>query len=260
MASHKKKAKIVPSFKTWLRWAGIILLVLVLYSVTTVAIYRWLNPPFTLLMLSRSIEGVKSVDRKWLPFDQIPQSMIDAVVASEDNNFAVHYGFEFSQMKAAFRENKKGKRIRGASTITQQMCKNVFLWEKRSYFRKALEAWFTVWVELIWSKERIMEVYLNVIEMGNGIYGIEAASQSYYRHPAARLTREEAAMITAALPSPRKRNPARPTAYLIRRQAQILSLMDKIGKVKLSHTNHSVSPDLRNMKGLLEVPNNIIPK
>jgi monofunctional biosynthetic peptidoglycan transglycosylase len=233
MTAHQKPSQTGRQFKKWLRRAGIVLLLLAQQSVVIVVLYRWVNPPFTLLMISRSMEGIKSVDRKWLPFDRIPQSMIDAVVAGEDNNFATHCGFEFGQMKEAFRQNRQGKRIRGASTITQQTCKNVFLWEKRSYFRKALEAWFTVWVELLWSKERIMEVYLNVIEMGNGIYGIEAASQSYYRHPADRLTREKAAMIAAALPSPRKRNPAQPTPYLMRRQAQILSLMDKIGKVKL---------------------------
>ncbi|MDR0714281.1 MAG: monofunctional biosynthetic peptidoglycan transglycosylase [Bacteroidales bacterium] len=234
MGCNRKKEKVGHSFSRWFKWTFIALLLLAKQSVMTVVVYRWVNPPFTLLMLSRNMDGVKSADRKWVPFDRIPQGMIDAVVASEDNNFATHCGFEFGQMKAAFLHNREGKRIRGASTITQQMCKNVFLWEKRSYTRKALEAWFTVWVELLWSKERIMEVYLNVIEMGNGIYGIEAASQSYYRHPASKLTREEAAMIAAALPSPRKRNPARPTAYLLRRQAQILNLMNKIGKVELS--------------------------
>jgi monofunctional biosynthetic peptidoglycan transglycosylase len=113
------------------------------------------------------------------------------------------------------------------------MCKNVFLWEKRSYTRKALEAWFTAWVELTWSKKRIMEVYLNVIEMGPGIYGIEAASQTYFRHPATKLSREEAALIAAALPSPRKRNPAKPSTYMLQRQTQILKIMRQIGTIKL---------------------------
>ena len=113
------------------------------------------------------------------------------------------------------------------------MCKNVFLWNGRSYARKGLEAWFTVWVELLWSKQRIMEVYLNVIEMGNGIYGIGAAAKTYYNKPATRLSREEAAMIAIILPSPRKRNPAKPTEYMLTRQGQILDLMDKIGTVKL---------------------------
>jgi monofunctional biosynthetic peptidoglycan transglycosylase len=202
-------------------------------SVNEVIIYRFVNPPFTLLMVKRSLQGVEKRDRKWIPFEQIPQSIIDAVVASEDNNFAIHNGFEMAQLKEAFQNNKKGKRIRGASTISQQMCKNVFLWEKRSYTRKALEAWFTAWVELTWSKKRIMEVYLNVIEMGPGIYGIEAASQTYFRHPATKLSREEAALIAAALPSPRKRNPAKPSTYMLQRQAQILKIMRQIGTIKL---------------------------
>jgi monofunctional biosynthetic peptidoglycan transglycosylase len=185
-------------------------------------------------MISRSMSGVKTQARgPWIPYGQIPQSMVDAVVASEDNKFAGHHGFDFGEMREAYRQNKQGKRLRGASTITQQMCKNVFLWNGRSYVRKGLEAWFTLWVELLWSKQRIMEVYLNVIEMGNGIYGIGAVAQTCYHKSATRLSREEAAMIAAILPSPRKRNPAKPTAYMWKRQRQILDLMDKTGMVKL---------------------------
>jgi monofunctional biosynthetic peptidoglycan transglycosylase len=230
-----KKRKHKPfRLRTLFRWTAIVTVMLAVMSVNEVIIYRLINPPVTLLMVKRSLHGVEMRNRKWVPFKQIPQSIIDAVVASEDNNFAIHNGFEIKQLKEAYQNNKKGKRIRGASTITQQMCKNVFLWEKRSYTRKALEAWFTVWVELTWSKERIMEVYLNVIEMGPGIYGIEAASQTYFRHPATKLSREEAALIAAALPSPRKRNPAKPSAYMLQRQAQILKLMRQIGEVQLN--------------------------
>ncbi|MDR3095239.1 MAG: monofunctional biosynthetic peptidoglycan transglycosylase [Bacteroidales bacterium] len=214
------------------RWTAIVIVILAVMSVSGVIYYRLVNPTVTLLMVKRSLHGVEKRERKWVSFKQIPQSIMDAVVASEDNNFVTHNGFEIKQLKEAYQNNKKGKRIRGASTITQQMCKNVFLWEKRSYTRKALEAWFTVWVEWIWSKERIMEVYLNVIEMGPGIYGIEAASQHYFRHSAAKLSREEAALIAAALPSPRKRNPAKPSAYMLQRQAQILKLMRQNGEVK----------------------------
>ncbi|MDR1153237.1 MAG: monofunctional biosynthetic peptidoglycan transglycosylase [Bacteroidales bacterium] len=221
-------------FKKILKWSGIVVLGLMVFSVLMVAAFRSLNPPVTPLMISRSMNGVKiQAKGPWIPYEQIPQKMIDAVVASEDNKFADHRGFDFGEMREAYQQNKKGKRLRGASTITQQMCKNVFLWNGRSYIRKGLEAWFTLWVELLWSKQRIMEVYLNVIETGNGIYGIGAAAQSYYHKPAARLSREEAAMIAAILPSPRKRNPAKPTAYMWKRQRQILDLMDKIGTVKL---------------------------
>jgi monofunctional biosynthetic peptidoglycan transglycosylase len=239
----KPKPKKAPSKKTsgkWrifkkiLKWTSIVVLGLMVFSVLMVIAYRLLNPPVTPLMISRSMNGVKTQAKgPWIPYEQIPQKMVDAVVASEDNKFADHHGFDFGEMREAYQQNKKGKRLRGASTITQQMCKNVFLWNGRSYIRKGLEAWFTLWVELLWSKQRIMEVYLNVIEMGNGIYGIGAAAQSYYHKPVAKLSREEAAMIAAILPSPRKRNPAKPTAYMWKRQRQILDLMDKIGTVKL---------------------------
>ncbi len=217
-----------------LKWTGIVVLAFMAISILTVIAYRFINPPITPLMISRSLEGVKPrAKRQWVPFEQIPQSMVEAVVASEDNKFIKHHGFDFGEMREAYQQNKKGKRLRGASTITQQMCKNVFLWNGRSYIRKGLEAWFTVWVELLWSKQRIMEVYLNVIEMGNGIYGIGATSQTYYHKPASRLSREETAMIATILPSPQKRNPAKPTEYMWRRQQQILDLMNKIGPVKL---------------------------
>ncbi len=230
----KKSSGKLSAFKKILKWAGIVILGLVAISVLTVVVYRFVNPPITPLMISRSIDGVKPpVKRQWVSYEKIPQGMVDAVVASEDNKFAEHNGFDFGEMREAYQQNKKGKRLRGASTITQQMCKNVFLWNSRSYIRKGLEAWFTLWVELTWSKRRIMEVYLNVIEMGNGIYGIEAAAQFYYHKPASRLSREEAAMIATILPSPRKRNPAKPTDYMWRRQRQILDLMDKIGTTKL---------------------------
>ncbi|MDR1864260.1 MAG: monofunctional biosynthetic peptidoglycan transglycosylase [Bacteroidales bacterium] len=221
-------------FRKVIKWTGWSIAAGVVFSILLTLTYRFVNPPCTLLMLHRSIGGVKQqAEKKWTPFDRIPQCMIDAAVAGEDNKFAVHCGFDFDALRDAYRHNKTGKRIRGASTITQQMCKNVFLWESRSYVRKALEAWFTVLVELLWSKQRIMEVYLNVIEMGKGIYGIGAAAQFYYRHPAEKLSREEAAMIAVILPSPVKRNPRAPTAYMLQRQQQILSLMRKIGKVEL---------------------------
>ncbi len=213
---------------------GVVGSFLVWFSFMSVITYRFINPPATPLMVIRLTEGVKCrAEQQWIPYEQIPQSMIDAVVASEDNKFAEHHGFDFGEMRDAYFQNRKGKRLRGASTITQQMCKNVFLWNDRSYLRKGLEAWFTLWVELLWSKQRIMEVYLNVIEMGNGVYGIGAAAKIYYGKPAPRLSREEAAMIAAALPSPRKRNPSKPTEYMRQRQQQILNLMDKVGTVKL---------------------------
>ena len=158
--------------------------------------------------------------------------MIKAVVASEDNRFLDHWGIDVEAIQKATEYNKRHNRKRGASTITQQVAKNVFLWPARSWVRKGFELYFAVMIETVWSKKRIMVVYLNVMETGNGIYGVEAAARKYFHKSAARLTRSEAALIAASLPNPRVRNPARPSAYLLRRQARIMNLMNKLGPVK----------------------------
>ncbi|MDR2887765.1 MAG: monofunctional biosynthetic peptidoglycan transglycosylase [Bacteroidales bacterium] len=235
---RKKKSKGKPEKKLAviiiIRWMGIVLLAAMLVSIVTVVAFRYINPPVTPLIISRSIDGIKNRGKMtWVSYENISQHMVNAVVASEDNRFVEHRGFDFAEVRKAYEQHRKGRRLRGASTITQQTCKNVFLWDGRSYIRKGLEVWFTVWVELLWSKQRIMEVYLNVIEMGGGIYGIEVAAQAYYCKPASRLLPEEAAMIAAILPSPLKRDPMKPTAYMQKRQLQILDLMNKIGMVKL---------------------------
>jgi monofunctional biosynthetic peptidoglycan transglycosylase len=153
-----------------------------------------------------------------------------AVIASEDNNFETHYGLDFKAIEKAKKLNARGKKIRGASTITQQTAKNVFLWQARTYVRKGLELYFSGLIELIWGKERIMEVYLNVIEMGDGIYGAEAASQLYFHKSAKNLTRSEAAAIAAVLPNPRKWRPDKPTPYIARKKAWIIARMNYISK------------------------------
>ncbi|MFN8208644.1 MAG: monofunctional biosynthetic peptidoglycan transglycosylase [Bacteroidales bacterium] len=218
---------------SFLRW---IIIVFLLWSVGGVIIYRFWNPPLTFLMLQRlkeqAVAGQKlKLDRKWVPLEKISPNLIQAVVASEDNNFLNHYGFDMEAISDALHHNEKSKRVHGASTITQQTAKNVFLWPKRSYTRKAFEFYFTLLIETFWSKERIMEVYLNSIEMGKGIYGAEAAARTYFRKPASRLSRAEAALIATSLPAPRKRNPAAPSAYMLRHQARILKLMGMIGPV-----------------------------
>jgi len=153
-----------------------------------------------------------------------------AVIASEDNNFESHYGIDFKAIEKARKLNKRGKKIRGASTITQQTAKNVFLWQSRNYIRKGLEVYFSGLIELFWGKKRIMEVYLNVIEMGDGIYGAEAASQHYFHKPAKNLSRAEAAAIAAVLPNPRKWHPDKPTAYISRKKSWILWNMNNVVK------------------------------
>ncbi len=207
-------------------------------SILIVLVYGFINPPITPLMVIRYVDPVSPsqpyrLKKEWVPLDRISPNLQLAVVASEDNNFARHWGFDFDAIEKAqkFNERKQGKKIRGASTISQQTAKNVFLWPQRSWIRKGLEAYFTVLIEVVWSKRRIMEVYLNVIETGKGIYGAEAASQVYFGKPAARLSRSEAALIAAILPNPAKWDPRRPTTYLINRQQWILWNMGNIGRV-----------------------------
>ncbi|MBQ4917166.1 MAG: monofunctional biosynthetic peptidoglycan transglycosylase [Muribaculaceae bacterium] len=207
-------------------------------SVLAVVMYRYVPVYVTPLMVIRAVEQ-KQADKpiklkhKWLSLDKISHNMVQAVVASEDNLFMEHNGFDFDQIEKAIKEAKSGKRNRGASTISQQTAKNVFLWNGGGWFRKGLEAYFTVLIELLWSKERIMEIYLNSIEMGYGIYGVEAVAKEHFNKKAAKLTKREAALIAATLPNPLRYNSANPSAYMRKRQRQIVSLMDKIAPVEM---------------------------
>ena len=166
--------------------------------------------------------------KDWVSMENISKHASQAVYAAEDQKFLQHNGFDWEAMEKAWEGNKKGKRIKGASTISQQTAKNVFLWPNRNMVRKALEAYFTFLIELIWPKERIMEVYLNVIEMGHGVYGIEAAAQTYFNKPAAKLSQAESALIAAVLPNPRRWSPAKPTAYIRGRQTWIMRQMNNL--------------------------------
>jgi monofunctional biosynthetic peptidoglycan transglycosylase len=207
-------------------------------SILFVVAYRFINPPVTPLMVIRLVQQAYhgqaiKLKHDWIPLNDMSTSLPQAVVAAEDNLFLEHSGFDFEAIQKAkeFNEKKKGKKVRGASTITQQTAKNVFLWPQRSWVRKGLEVYFTVLIELVWGKKRIMEVYLNVIETGKGIYGVETASQHYFGKSAAKITRGEAALIAAILPNPLKWNPSSPTAYIQRRQQWILWNMNNIGKL-----------------------------
>lgn len=195
-------------------------------SLFFVILYKFVPVPFTPLMVIRhfenSVDG-KNIETKhtWVPLEAISKNLQKAVIASEDGNFCHHSGFDFKAMQKAAMGNFKGKRLKGGSTISQQTAKNVFLWQGRSYFRKALEAYFTVLIETIWGKERIMEVYLNSIEMGDGIYGAEAACQHWYGKNCKNLTRVQAAGIAAILPNPRKYKPNSGSSYINTRKAKI---------------------------------------
>ena len=205
-------------------------------SILAVLVLRFVPVYITPLMLIRSVESIAEgetpgISRDWVPLGKISQNMVQAVVASEDNLFMEHNGFSFRDIEKALEHNKKGKRIRGGSTISQQTAKNVFLWPQRSWVRKGLETYFTVLIEFLWTKERIMEVYLNVIETGNGIYGVQAASRKYFGVNASNLTRSQAALIAVCLPNPRKFSPANPSGYISRRKNHIVNLMGKLKRV-----------------------------
>lgn len=220
----------------YVRWGILGFLVFTVIGVVTYAI---VPPLFTPLMFTRLTEQIKEgkkprIIHDWVSIEHISPNLVLAAVAAEDNNFSKHFGVDFDAIQKArkYNERKKGAKIRGASTITQQTCKNVFLWPTRSYIRKGAELYFTFLVETIWSKKRIMEVYLNMIEMGDGIYGAEAAARKYFKKPAKNLTRKEAALIVAAFPNPRRYKVANPSSYLLKRQKKILSLMQKVQPVK----------------------------
>jgi monofunctional biosynthetic peptidoglycan transglycosylase len=206
-------------------------------SILSVIIFKWVPIPFTPLMVTRIIEfkleGKDAIySHKWVPLEDISPNLQKAVIASEDGNFLKHNGFDFEAMQKAFKNNNKGKRLKGGSTISQQTAKNIFLWQGRSYIRKGLEAYFTVLIELIWGKERIMEVYLNSIEMGNGVYGAQEAARHWYSKTATNLTPREAAGIAAILPNPRKFKASNSSSYINRRKDKIMRVMRHVGKIE----------------------------
>ncbi len=204
----------------------------ILLSVLTMFALKWVPVYYTPLMLVRSIQysGDSSfkTHKEWVSLDNISKNMAMAVMASEDTRFLTHRGFDWEEIDNAIDASKRGKRLRGASTITQQTAKNVFLFPARSWVRKAFESYYAVGIELIWGKERIMEVYLNVAEMGRGIYGAESAAQELFNKPSSKLSSRESALIAASLPNPLKRNAARPSSYMISRASSIEYMMGMI--------------------------------
>lgn len=205
-----------------------------LVSVLWVLAYRFLNPPITLLMVLRNIERKANgkpvkLEKEWVDFEHIADNMKRAAVSAEDQLFLQHIGFDVKAIEKAFATNKKGRKLKGGSTISQQTAKNVFLWPGRSWVRKGFEAYFTLLIEMMWSKERILEVYLNVIEMGDGIYGVEAAARRFYGKSSSKLSRSQAALIAACFPNPRKWSPENPTRYIKHRQYLIMRNMRRLG-------------------------------
>ncbi|GAB3710037.1 monofunctional biosynthetic peptidoglycan transglycosylase [Flavobacterium koreense] len=206
-------------------------------SILLVVLFKWIPVPFTPLMITRAIEQKidgqeMTCSHDWVPLEDISVNLQKAVIASEDGNFLKHSGFDFKAMQKAFKNNNRGKKLKGGSTISQQTAKNVFLWQGRSYIRKGLEAYFTFLIEIVWGKERIMEVYLNSIEMGKGVYGAEAAAEHWYRTDAKNLTKIQAAGIAAILPNPRKYKATNSSSYIEKRKGKIVRVMNHVGKLE----------------------------
>ncbi|HNW49892.1 MAG TPA: monofunctional biosynthetic peptidoglycan transglycosylase [Prolixibacteraceae bacterium] len=226
----EKKRSLFQKITTVVKWCVIAFFASTLLFVV---LYRFVNPPITTFMAyqttSRLIKGQNArFEKKWVPIENISPKMIRAVIAAEDNRFVNHWGIDTKAIDEAIEHNKRGKNTHGASTISQQTAKNVFLWPSRNIIRKGLEFYFTLLIEWIWGKQRIMEVYLNVVETGKNFYGVEKAAQNYFHTSCSGLTDSQAALIAATLPSPQRYNPVNPGNYLASRRDQIVSLMYKI--------------------------------
>ncbi len=223
------------SRRRWLHWLWKLPLLLVLVSIVQVLALRFVDPPFSAFMVARQWEAIAQGERDfrvaydWRDLDAIAPSLPVALVAAEDQAFATHRGFDFKAIEQARAHNLRGRGVRGASTVSQQVAKNLFLWQGRSWVRKGVEAWYTVLIEAFWPKQRILEVYANVAEFGDGIYGAQAAARSYWRKDASALTLAESARLAAVLPSPRRYSATRPGPYVQRRARWIERNVRQLG-------------------------------
>lgn len=234
--SKNKKASISLGRRIW-RYTYRTFIALWLLSIVHVVVLKYAPIYFTPLMALRSCQSlfngkIPRNDKTWVPIEQISHNLVVACIASEDNLFMKHNGFSERAIRQAIAERKEGKRMRGGSTISQQTAKNVFTFCSRTWFRKGVETYYTILIELIWGKERIMEAYLNVVELGDGIYGAEAASRHYWGISANQLSKGQSALLAAALPNPLHYSITRPGPYMQKRKGQILNLMPKMGKIE----------------------------
>lgn len=217
-----------------LRWFGKVVLGAVVLSILLVTLFRFVPLPGSMVMLERKVISMvdgepMTLQYHWTPWRSLSDQAKLAVIAAEDQKFPYHYGFDLDQVHDAIQAWKEGRSLRGASTISQQTAKNVFLWSQRSWLRKSLEAWFTLLIELIWPKERILEVYLNVVEWDRGVFGLEAAAQHYYGIGASQVTADQAARLAAILPNPRGWNPVTPSARVAQRSTWVRQQMRQLG-------------------------------
>jgi monofunctional glycosyltransferase len=212
-----------------------VVLILIAVSFFQVVLLKWIDPFTSSIMFQRQLRRFFSdqdkISYRWIDYRNISKQVALAVVASEDQNFPYHIGFDFEQINKAIKENKTRRHIRGASTITQQVAKNLFLWEGQSFLRKGIEVYYTILIEFFWSKERILEMYLNITEMGKGVFGVGAASIIYFKKLPNRLTKSEGALIAAVLPNPVRYSIRYPSGYIRSRQFRIMRQMDLLGGV-----------------------------
>lgn len=211
------------------------MLITIATSIVVVLLLRWVPPPTSAFMLAARADAMLDGNFRyrnqydWVPLEAISPNAAMAAIAAEDQLFPLHTGFDFESIRKAVKENAKGRRVRGASTITQQTAKNLFLWSGRSWLRKGLEVYFTVLIEVLWPKDRILEVYLNVAQFGRGVYGVQAASREFFDKDAAKLTRRQSALLAAVLPNPIKLRAAAPSPYVLRRTERIMGQMRALG-------------------------------
>lgn len=229
MSGRKKKT----GLRRLLRWGIGFFLVLLILSTLQVVVLRFVNPPFTAMMAwnrvtTRNAPRIDERRNLWRPLKEISPHIRQAVLAGEDQRFLSHHGFDFSEINQAVRDMVSGKANRGASTITMQVARTVFLWRDRSWFRKTAEAYYAVLIEIFWSKQRVLEIYLNTVDWGPGIVGAEAASQKYFQVSASRVSRSQAALLAAILPSPHRWSPRNPNAQVLKRQRRILKDMARM--------------------------------
>jgi len=232
--STSKKISFGKRIFNFFKW---ILKFAIFFFVSTVLLVfsmRWINPVTSSIMVQRQISGLfkgefELIKYHWVDYDDVSKFMPIAIVAAEDQNFPNHFGFDFKQIEKALKENKRGRRVRGASTITQQVAKNLFLWEGKSFVRKGIEAYFTLLIELLWDKQRILEVHMNIAEMGDKIFGVGTASVAYFKKPAAGLNIRQAALLAAILPNPKKYSAVKPSGYVRGRQNWIVRQINSLG-------------------------------
>ncbi|HKK45250.1 MAG TPA: monofunctional biosynthetic peptidoglycan transglycosylase [Balneolaceae bacterium] len=225
-----------PFFRTGARWLGRIAVIFIGISVLVVIPLRWINPPTSSFMLQREFKAWKNNEShfklhyRWVEWKNISPHLKMAAITSEDQRFAYHWGIDFHSIEKAVNEYEKGRDLRGASTITQQVAKNLFLWQDHSFIRKGIEAYFALLLELCWSKQRILEVYLNIAEFGDGIYGAQAAARHFFDTSAASLSKAQSALMVTALPAPTRYNLSHPSSYMYRRQRWVMRYMNLLGE------------------------------